>query len=89
MKEIEENNKWKRLEISSRKLELRREHFMPRWTIKNRKCMDLTEAEDLKKGWQEYTEELYKIRVNDLGNHIGVITQWYSQTSWSVKSNGP
>ena len=51
--------------------------------------MDLTEAEDLKKGWQEYTEELYKIRVNDLGNHIGVITQWYSQTSWSVKSSGP
>ena len=81
MKEIEENNKWKRLEISSRILELPREHFMPRWTMKNRKSMDLTEAEDLKKGWQEYTEELYKIDVNDLDNHNGVITQWYSQTS--------
>ena len=36
--------------------------------------MDLTEAEDIKKRWQEYTEELYKQRLNDLGNHDGVIT---------------
>ena len=48
---------------------------MQRWTIKNRRGMDLTEAEDLKKEWQEYTEELYKIAVNDLDNHNGVITQ--------------
>ena len=37
--------------------------------------MDLTEAEDLKKRWQEYTEELYKKKFNDLANHNGVITQ--------------
>ena len=36
--------------------------------------MDLTEAEDLKKRWQEYTEELYKKDLNDLDNHDGVIT---------------
>ena len=37
--------------------------------------MDLTEAEDIKKRWQEYTEELYKIDLHDLDNHDGVITQ--------------
>ena len=36
--------------------------------------MDLREAEDIKKRWQEYTEELYKKYTNDLGNHDGVIT---------------
>ena len=36
--------------------------------------MDLTEAEDIKKRWQEYTEELYKIVLHDPGNHDGVIT---------------
>ena len=36
--------------------------------------MDLTEAEDIKKRWQEYTEELYKINVNDPNNHDDVIT---------------
>ena len=42
-------------------------------TIKARKCMDLTEAEDIKKRWQEYTE-LYKKDLNDPDNHNGVIT---------------
>ena len=37
--------------------------------------MDLTEAEDIKKRWPEYTEELYKKDLNDLDNHSGVITQ--------------
>ena len=36
--------------------------------------MDLTEAEDIKKGWQKYTEELYKKDLHDPGNHDGVIT---------------
>ena len=36
--------------------------------------MDLTEAEDIKKRWQEYTEELYKIDLHDPDNHDGVIT---------------
>jgi len=43
-------------------------------TIKDRNGMDLTEAEDIKKRWPEYTEELYKKYLNDTGNHDGVIT---------------
>ena len=43
-------------------------------TIKDRNGMDLTEAEDIKKRWQEYTEELYKKHFYDPGNHDGVIT---------------
>ena len=43
-------------------------------TIKDRNGMDLTNGEDIKKRWQEYTEELYKKDINDLDNHDGVIT---------------
>ena len=43
-------------------------------TIKDRNDMNLTEAEDIKKRWQEYTEKLYKIDLNDPDNHDGVIT---------------
>ena len=43
-------------------------------TIKDRNGMDLTEAEDIKKSWQEYTEELYKNDLHDSDNHDGVIT---------------
>ena len=43
-------------------------------TIKDRNGMDLTEAEDIKKRWQEYTEEQYKKDLHDLDNHDGVIT---------------
>ena len=43
-------------------------------TIKDRNCMDLTEAEDIKKRWQGYTEELYKKDLHDPDNHDGVIT---------------
>ena len=41
---------------------------------KDRNCMELTEAEDIKKRWQEYTEELYKNDLHDQDNHDGVIT---------------
>ena len=44
-------------------------------SIKDRSGMDLTEAEDIKKRWQEYTEELYKKEIHDPDNHDGVITQ--------------
>ena len=44
-------------------------------TINDRNGMDLTEAEDIKKRWQEYTEELYKKDLHDPDNHDGVITQ--------------
>ena len=43
-------------------------------TIKDRKGMGLTKAEDIKKRWQEQTEELYKKDLNDPDNHNGVIT---------------
>ena len=43
-------------------------------TIKDRNGMDLTEAEDIKKRWQENREELYKKNLNDTNNHDGVIT---------------
>ena len=48
---------------------------MQRWHNKGQKNMDLTEAEDSKKKWQEYTEELYKKDLHDPDNHDGVITQ--------------
>ena len=43
-------------------------------SIKDRNGMDLTETEDIKKSWQEYTKELYKKNLNDPDNHDGVIT---------------
>ena len=43
-------------------------------SIKDRNCLDLTEAEDVKKRWQENTEELYKKDLHNLDNHDGVIT---------------
>ena len=57
-------------------------------TIKDINGMNLTEVEDIKKRWQEYTEELYKKDLNDLDNHNGVITH-LDQTSWNVKSSRP
>ena len=43
-------------------------------TIKDRNCRDLTEAEDIKKRWQEYTEELYRKELHDPDNHDDMIT---------------
>ena len=57
-------------------------------TIKDTNGRDLTEAEDIKKRWQEYTEELYKKDLHDTDNHNGVIIH-QSQTSWNVKSSEP
>ena len=65
---------WERLVISSRKFEIPRERFMQRWAhycVRN--GMDLTEAEDIKKRCQEYTEELYK-KDHHPDNHDAVIT---------------
>ena len=56
--------------------------------IKDRNGKDLTKAEEIKKSWQECTEELYKKDLDDPDNHDGVVTH-LSQTSWSVKSSGP
>ena len=54
---------------------------------KDKNGKDLRESEEIKKRWQEYTEELYKKDLHVLDNHNGVITQ--SQTSWNEKSSGP
>ena len=61
-------------------------------TIKDRDGIDLTEVEDIKNRWQEYTEKLYKRDLHDPDNHNGVITRVVhsrSQTSWNLKSSGP
>ena len=49
--------------------------------------MDLTKAEDIKKRWKEYTEELYKKYLQDPGNHDGVITHLELDIFWSAKSS--
>ena len=56
-------------------------------SIKDRNGIDLTEAEDIKKRWQEYTEELYKKDLHDQDNNNGVIT--HLEPAWNVKSSGP
>ena len=67
---------WERLEVSSRKLEIPREHFIfaKMGTIKDRNGMNLTAAGDIKKRWQKYTEELYNKDLHDPDNLHGVIT---------------
>ena len=55
-------------------------------SIKDRNVMDLTEAEDIMKRWQEYTEELFKKDLHDPDNDNGVITH-LEQISWSVTSS--
>ena len=57
-------------------------------TIKDRNCMDLTEVEDIKKRWQEYTEKLYKKDLHDADDHDAVIPH-LEPTSWNLKSSGP
>ena len=66
---------WGRVEISSRKLEIPREYFHAKMDpTKDRKGKDLTEAEEIKKRWQEYIEELYNKVLHDPDNHDSVIT---------------
>ena len=58
--------------------------------IKDRNGMDLTEAEDIKKRWQEYTEELYKKDLHDPDNDYGVITHTHLEPDiLDVNSDGP
>ena len=67
-KEIEENNRM------GKTIDLFKKIRDTKGTIKDRNGMALTEAEDIKKRWQEYTEELYKKDLHDPDNHDGVIT---------------
>ena len=74
-KKQRKTTEWERLEISSRKLEDINGTFHAKMgTIKDRNGTDLTEAEEIKKRQQEYTEELYKKDLHDPDNHDGVIT---------------
>ena len=61
---------------------------MQRWAqSRTEEAKNLTETEDIKKRWQEYTEELYKKDLHNPDNYHGVITM--SQTFWNAKSSGP
>ena len=72
-KEIEENNRMGKTRDLFKNIRDTKGTFHAKMSsIKDRNGMDLTEAEDIKKRWQEYTEELYKKDLNDPGNHDGV-----------------
>ena len=74
-KEIEEKNRMGKTRDLFKKIRDTKGTFLAKMgSIKDRNGMDLREAEDIKKRWQEYTEELYKKDLHDLGNHDGVIT---------------
>ena len=74
-KKIEENNKMGKTRDLFKKIRDTKGPFHAKMgSIKDRNGMDLTEAEDIKKRWQEYPEELYKKDLQDLDNHDGVIT---------------
>ena len=74
-KEIEENNRMGKIRDLFKKIRGTNGTFHTKMgTIKDRNGMDLTEAEDIKKRWQEYTEVLYKKDCNDPDNHDGVTT---------------
>ena len=74
-KEIEENNRMgKTRDIFKKIKDTKGTLHAKTGTIKDRNGMDLTEAEDIKKRWQKYTEELYKKDLHDPDNHNDVIT---------------
>ena len=74
-KEIEENNRRGKTRDLFKKNRDTKETFHAKMgSIKDRNGMDLTEAKDIKKRWQEYTEELYKKDLHDRDDHNGVIT---------------
>ena len=74
-KEREENNRMgKTREFFKKIRDIKGTFHAKMGTIKDRNCMGLTEAEDIKKRWQEYTEELYKKDLHHPDNHDGVIT---------------
>ena len=72
--EIEENNRMGKTRDLFKKIrDIKGIFHVKMGTIKNRKSMDLTEAEDIKKRWQQYTEELCRKDLHDPDNHDGVI----------------
>ena len=86
-KEIEENNRMGKTRDLVKKIRDTKGTFHAKMvTVKDRNGMDLTEVEEIKNRWKEYTE-LYKKDLHDPNNHDGVITHLWPE-SWSVKSSG-
>ena len=74
-KEIEENNKMGKTREFFKKIRDTKGIFHAKMgSIKDRNGVDLTETEDIKKRWQEYTEELYRKYLNDPDNHDGIVS---------------
>ena len=73
-KEIEENDRLRETRFLQENQRYQKIFHAKMGTIKDRNGIDLTEAEDIKKRWQEYTKELYKNDIHDPDNHDGVIT---------------
>ena len=74
-KEIEDNKRMGKTRDLFKKIRDTKGTFQAKMgTVKDRKGMDLREEEDIKKRWQDYTEELYKKDLHDPDNHYGVIT---------------
>ena len=86
-KEIEENNRMGKTRDLFKEIRDTKGTFHAKMgSIKDRNGMDLTEAEDIKKRWQEYTKELYKKGLNDSDNHDGVVTHLEPDIlEWEVK----
>ena len=91
-KEIEENNRMGKTRDPFKKIRDTKGIFHAKLgSIKDRNGMDLTEAEDVKRRWQEYTKELYKKDLHDPDNHNGVITHlepdiFECEVKWSLGS---
>ena len=92
-KEIEENNRMGKTRDLFKKSRGTKGIFHAKvGLIKDRNGMDLTEAEDIKNKWQEYTEELYKKDLHDPDNHDGVITDLEPdilecEVKWALERN--
>ena len=93
-KEIEENNRMGKTRDLFKKIRDTRGNFHAKMgTINDRNGMDLTEVEEIKKRWQEYTEELYKKDLHNPDNHEGVITHTHlepdileCEVRWALRS---
>ena len=87
-KEIEENNRMGKTRDFFKKIRDTKGTFHAKMaTIKDRNSMDLTEAEEIKERWQEYTEELYKKVLHDPNNHDNDVLTYLELTSWNTKSS--
>ena len=88
-KEIEENNRMgKTKDLLNQVRDIKGTFHAKMDTVKDRNCMDLTEAEAIKKMWQKYTEKLYKKDLHDPDKHNGVIIHLESDMLHVVKKIG-